>query len=194
MTAIPVPTQDFMAPQKVGMLAFLTSEVAFFSTLIVTYAYFIGKSTSGPTPADSLSVPLVCGTTLCLLISSVTVHFADHALRNGHRSTFLLFWLATIGLGILFLLGTAYEWYGLIWGKGLTISTNMFGTTFYTLVGFHAAHVTGGVVMLSVILGLVLARQVSQEHGLGAQMVSWYWHFVDGVWVVVFILVYLIGR
>jgi cytochrome c oxidase subunit 3/cytochrome o ubiquinol oxidase subunit 3 len=175
------------------MLSFLLSEVAFFSTLIVTYIAYMGKDQSGPTPAI-LSLPLVIGTTICLLSSSGTVHVADLALRRGSMGTFFLFWSLTILLGATFLAGTAYEWYGLIYHHHLTISANLFGTTYFTLVGFHAFHVTVGVIVLSIMLVLAFRRQVTQRHATAVEMASWYWHFVDGVWVVVFTVVYLVGR
>jgi len=95
---------------------------------------------------------------------------------------------------VAFLAGTAYEWYELIVHHHLTIGTNLFGTTFYTLVGFHAAHVTGGVIVMLVFLGLALRREVTHQNHQGVELVSWYWHFVDGVWVVVFTVVYIVGR
>jgi cytochrome c oxidase subunit 3/cytochrome o ubiquinol oxidase subunit 3 len=175
------------------MVCFLISESAFFSTLILAYVIFMGKSRTGPTPAGVLSLPLVLGTTACLLLSSLTVHFADRSLRHGDGKSFPALWGATIVLGVLFLAGTAYEWNDLI-GRGLTIATNLFGTTYYTLVGFHAAHVTMGVVMLAVVFVLALGRRVTAQNPLSVELVSWYWHFVDVVWVVVFTIVYLIGR
>jgi cytochrome c oxidase subunit 3/cytochrome o ubiquinol oxidase subunit 3 len=178
----------------IGMISFLVSETAFFSTLIVAYIVFLGQSMTGPTPATALSLEVVIIPTLCLLSSSLTIHFADRALRHGQQATFLLFWGATITLGALFLAGTAFEWYGLIFRKGLTISRNMFGTTFYTLVGFHAAHVTVGVIVMLIVFSLAVRRRVTAQNRLGVELVSWYWHFVDGVWVVVFTLVYLVGR
>jgi cytochrome c oxidase subunit 3/cytochrome o ubiquinol oxidase subunit 3 len=176
------------------MLSFLVSEVAIFGTLIVTYLYYIGKDVVGPTPAQALKLPLVLCTTACLLASSATIHVAGRALESGDQGRFLRWWAATIGLGVLFLLGTAYEWYGLIHDHGLTISRNLFGTTYYTLVGLHALHVTGGVTVMLTVLGLALARQVTSANRAGVGLISWYWHFVDGVWVVVFTVVYLIGR
>jgi cytochrome c oxidase subunit 3/cytochrome o ubiquinol oxidase subunit 3 len=95
---------------------------------------------------------------------------------------------------VAFLLGTAYEWNGLIRDHGLTISRNLFGTTYYTLVGFHALHVTIGVLVMLTVLGLALRRQVTVQNASGVQLVSWYWHFVDVVWIVVFTVVYLVGR
>ena len=176
-----------------GMLSFLLSEVAFFSTLIVTYLSYLGKDQSGPTPAV-LSLPLVIGTTICLLSSSGTVHLAERALHRGAVGTFVLCWGATILLGAIFILGTGYEWYGLIVDHHLTISTNLFGTTYYTLVGFHAFHVTAGLIVLTIVFVLTLRRQVTPRHATAARLTSWYWHFVDVVWVVVFTVVYLAGR
>ncbi len=176
-----------------GMLAFLVSEVAFFSTLIVVYLAFVGTVQSGPTPAI-LSLPLVILMTICLLSSSVTVHLAEKSLRLGDRSAFVRWWSVTILLAIAFLAGTGCEWTNLIRQHGLTISSNMFGTTYYTLVGFHALHVTVGVIAMLILLavsrkfGAVAGKQV------GVEVVSWYWHFVDIVWVVVFTVVYLVGR
>ncbi len=183
--------EQTLGPGQWGMLAFLLSEVAFFSTLIVAYVTFEGEDAIGPTPDEVLSLPLVFGTTACLLSSSVTVHLATHALARGQAGLFRVLWSATIALGIAFLSGTAYEWHGLIWHDHLTIDRNLFGTTFYTLVGFHALHVTVGVIAMLTILGLAVRRQMTSEHALAPELVSWYWHFVDGVWIVVFSVVYL---
>jgi cytochrome c oxidase subunit 3/cytochrome o ubiquinol oxidase subunit 3 len=189
----PVHPEHNLSAAQWGMLSFLASEVAFFSTLIVAYIVFMGQDTDGPTP-KVLSLWLVLGTTACLLSSSGTVHLAERALRQGNQSAFCLWWAATIGLGVLFLAGTGKEWFDLITRYGLTISRNLFGTTFYTLVGFHSLHVTGGVITMLIILGLALRRQVTTRNEVAVQLVSWYWHFVDGVWIVVFTVVYLIGR
>jgi cytochrome c oxidase subunit 3/cytochrome o ubiquinol oxidase subunit 3 len=189
----PIEPEQWLSPVQWGMVSFLLSEVAFFGTLIATYLSFVGKEQSGPTPAV-LSLRLVIGTTICLLSSSVTVHLAERALRAGAKSRFLALWSATIGLGVLFLAGTAYEWNTLISEEGLTISRNVFGSTYYTLVGFHALHVTAGVAILTIVLGLVVRGEVTPSHPVAAEMTSWYWHFVDAVWVVVFTVVYVVGR
>jgi cytochrome c oxidase subunit 3 len=183
-----------LSPQEWGMLTFLMSEVAFFSTLIVTYLTYMGKDQSGPTPATALTLPLVIGTTACLLSSSGTVHLAEMALHRGFVGRFAVLWSATIVLGVVFLAGTAYEWHELIFGKGLKISTNLFGSTYYTLVGFHAFHVTIGVIALVTLLIVVLRHEMTPRHALGVRLGSWYWHFVDVVWVVVFTVVYLVSR
>jgi cytochrome c oxidase subunit 3 len=196
----PPPVVPYRGPSAAqwGMIAFLVSEAAFFSTLVMVYLVFLGADArpggrGGPTPAETLSLGLVIGTTICLLSSSVTVHLAERALRQGSEIGFRLWWTATIGLGVAFLAGTAYEWRDLI-AKGLTIQRNLFGTTYYTLVGFHGVHVTVGAIVMLIVLGLALRGQVTVRHPHGVELVSWYWHFVDAVWVVVFTVVYLVGR
>ena len=176
-----------------GMVAFLVSEAAFFCTLIVVYLAFVGAVQSGPTPAV-LSLPLVIGMTACLLSSSVTVHLAAKSLRFGARSAFMRWWSATIVLGTAFLAGTACEWTDLIGQHGLTISRNVFGTTYYTLVGFHALHVTVGVIVMLILLAFARNYGATTGRQVGVELVSWYWHFVDIVWVIVFTVVYLVGR
>jgi cytochrome c oxidase subunit 3/cytochrome o ubiquinol oxidase subunit 3 len=196
--AFPVPPaivpERTLSPGQWGVASFLISEVALFGTLIVTYLFYLGKDVVGPTPAVALKLSLVLCTTACLLASSGTVHLAEKALHGSDQGWFIRWWLATILLGALFLGGTAYEWYGLIVDHGLTISRNLFGTTYYTLVGLHALHVTGGVTIMLIVLGLALGRQLTTAKRAGVSLVGWYWHFVDGVWVVVFTVVYLIGR
>ena len=195
---LPVPPdiapERTLSPGQWGIVSFLVSEVALFSTLIVTYIFYLGKDVVGPTPAEALSLGLVVWTTACLLASSATVHMAERRLERGNQGRFLRWWLATILLGAAFLGGTAYEWRELIQRHHLTISRNLFGTTYYTLVGLHALHVTAGVTIMLIVLGLALGRQVTSANRAGVGLVSWYWHFVDGVWVVVFTVVYLVGR
>ena len=148
------------------MLSFLVSEVAFFSTLIVVYRAYLGAEQSGPTPAV-LSLPLVIGTTFCLLTSSVTVHHAANSLKAWGRAfdVFIRWWSATILLGMIFLAGTAWEWpTELVVVHGLTPGRNLFGTTYYTLVGFHALHVTMGVVAMLTVLGLALSVGRQRRH------------------------------
>ncbi|MBX9581149.1 MAG: heme-copper oxidase subunit III [Gemmataceae bacterium] len=181
-------------PHKAGMVCFLVSEAAFFSTLIMAYVIFLRHGSAGPTPAEALSLPLVLGNTACLLLSSVTVHLAERSLRKGNVGTFRLLWAATILLGVLFLVGTAVEWRGLIRDHGLTIGVNLFGTTYYTLVGFHAFHVTLGVLSLTAVLGVSARGLLPGTAPLPVTLVGWYWHFVDIVWVVVFLVVYVLGR
>jgi cytochrome c oxidase subunit 3 len=172
-----------------GMVAFLVSEAALFSTLIVVYLAFLGRDTVGPSPREALSLPLVILTTFCLLSSSVTIHRAEKDLATGDLPGFRKWWSATIALGLVFLMGTGYEWFDLITRHQLTIGRNLFGSTFYTLVGFHGFHVSAGLVTMLIVL-LLTPRPGRRSVGL----VAWYWHFVDAVWVVVFSVVYLFGR
>lgn len=185
-----VPERTLSAAQW-GMASFLLSEAAFFCTLIVAYVSFLGSDRVGPTPAEALSLQLAMATTLCLVASSFFIHGAERALRLGEQGKFRLLLGVTIALGVAFLAGTAYEWHDLITVKQLTISRNLFGTTFYTLVGFHGLHVTAGIIAMSIVLGLALRGAITQKHHTGVQLVSWYWHFVDVVWIVVFLIVYV---
>ena len=177
---------------RVGMASLIVAESAIFTIFVVAYLFYLGKSVTGPTPREVLETPIFF--TICLLSSSLTIHLAAKELENGHRSTFLILWSITIALGALFLFGTAREWHRLIYEHGLTISTNLFGTTYYSLVGLHATHVTAGLIMLSIVLLFGLADRVGVEQSARIETLSLYWHFVDAVWVVVFTVVYLIGR
>jgi cytochrome c oxidase subunit 3/cytochrome o ubiquinol oxidase subunit 3 len=184
-----------LTPTQVGVLTFLVTELAFFGTLIMAYIYFLRQSTAGePNPSQVFQLPRVLVTSLCLFSSSATIHLAERSLRRGGQQAFLGWWGLTIVLGVLFLLGTALEWSDLIGTWGLTISRNLFGTTYFTLVGFHAFHVTVGVIVMSIVFGLALRREITERNQTTVEVVSWFWHFVDGVWLVVFTLVYLVGR
>jgi cytochrome c oxidase subunit 3/cytochrome o ubiquinol oxidase subunit 3 len=184
-----------LSPEKAGMLAFLASEVAFFGTLIMAYIYFLRQTTHGePNPSQVFRMPMVLAASACLFSSSATIFIAERALARNALRAFVRWWGLTIGLGAAFLVGTALEWRELISTWGLTMSRNLFGTTYFTLVGFHALHVTAGLLTMSVVLGLARYRQVTARNQESVQVVAWYWHFVDGVWAVVFTLVYVVGR
>src|SRR5229473_2709235 len=146
---------------KVGMVCLIIAESAIFTIFVVAYLFYIGKSLTGPTPQQVLEAPIFF--TICLLSSSLTVHFAGRALERDKRGAFLILWSLTILLGGLFLYGTGREWHRLIYEHGLTISTNLFGTTYYSLVGLHAFHVTAGLVMLSIVLIFALAGRVGAD-------------------------------
>ena len=175
----------------VGMASFIIAESAIFTIFVVAYLFYLGKSVSGPTPRDVLEVPIFYS--ICLLSSSATIHLAGKRLERNESKAFLAFWLITIALGTTFVYGTVREWQRLIYEHGLTISTNLFGTTYYSLVGLHAFHVTVGLVMLTIALILSLARH-ARTQSARINVLSLYWHFVDAVWVVVFTVVYVIGR
>jgi cytochrome c oxidase subunit 3 len=196
MTAIPMPspTHAWTLPRRgpVGILLFILAESALFSVFVVAYLYYIGHSLTGPTPREVLQFPVLM--TVCLLSSSVTVHLAGRALAKGATGRFLGYWLATILLGAAFLAGTALEWRELIVVHHLTIRTNLFGSTYYALVGLHASHVIAGMVMLLTVAAFGLAGRVRPAHAERTDVISIYWHFVDVVWIVVVTVVYIIGR
>ncbi len=177
---------------KVALACLIIAESAIFTIFVVAYLFYLGKSLTGPTPREVLETPIFF--TVCLLSSSLTIHLAAKLLERGNRGAFLAFWFLTIVLGGLFLLGTGHEWHRLIYEHGLTISTNLFGTTYYSLVGLHATHVTVGLLMLTIVLLFGLAGRVGQEQSARVDVLCMYWHFVDAVWVVVFTVVYILGR
>lgn len=186
-------------PTRTGMLTFLASEVAFFGTLIMTFLFYLKQiAHSDPGPSQVFEMGLVILSTICLLSSSITIHLAELSLHRENRGGFLFWWGLTIVLGALFLLGTAHEWNDLIFKHHLTINRNIFGSAYFTLVGFHAAHVTLGLILLIIIFLLAIGRKIcyptTREGQGGITVISWYWHFVDAVWIVVFFLVYIVAR
>lgn len=176
----------------IGMYCLIAAESAIFTIFFVAYIFYIGKSMTGPQPRDVLTLPIFA--TICLLSSSITIHIAARSLRSDAGSSFVLPWLLTAILGAMFLISTAREWWRLIHDDGLTIQTNLFGTTYYSLVGLHAFHVTVGLAALITVLALALLGKVRTEHAPRIEVVSMYWHFVDVVWIAVFLVVYVIGR
>ena len=190
----PVRTVEWRLPNKgrVGMSALITGECAIFTIFVVAYIFYLGKSLTGPKPSDVLEVPVIG--TICLLSSSLTIWRAEHAIENDRMGAFTAWLVATIALGVTFLVGTASEWKKLIYKDGLTISTNLFGTTFYSLVGLHATHVIIGLTLLSAVFLFSLFGRIDSRQSERFGAVALYWHFVDAVWVVVFSIVYLIGR
>ncbi len=176
---------------RLGMYCLIAAEAAIFTIFVVAYLFYLGKSLTGPTH-EALHVPILF--TICLLSSSVTIHLAVRFLKNGKSGAFTWWWFWTLALGAAFLLGTALEWRHLIYDEGLTLQTNLFGTTYYSLVGLHAFHVAMGLLGLSTVLVLTLLKKVKREHAERVDVLALYWHFVDSVWVVVFLVVYVIGR
>lgn len=174
------------------MFGLITGESAIFTIFVVAYLFYIGKSLSGPTPRQVLEVPIFG--TICLLSSSFTIWMAERSIAGNRITSFALWLGGTISLGLIFLGGTAIEWHKLIDQDGLTVSTNLFGTTFYSLVGLHATHVIIGLLMLTIVFLFTLTQHVGQQHAERIAILSMYWHFVDAVWVIVFTVVYIIGR
>jgi len=188
------PKNEWQLPYRgrVGMWSLIAAEASIFTIFVVAYLFYIGKSVTGPVPAEVLELPIFIS--VCLLSSSATIHWAGRALARGRVAAFQLWWFATITLGFIFLLGTAREWHRLIYEHGLTVSTNLFGTTYYSLVGLHAFHVTVGLLALSIVMTFTLLGKVKKEHAERIEVLSMYWHFVDAVWVVVFTVVYVVGK
>jgi cytochrome c oxidase subunit III len=179
------------SPRVVGMICVILTESALFTIFVVAYVFYIGKSVNGPYPHEVLELPIL-GTVL-LLSSSGTIVMAEKNLERGKMPGFNLWWFITIALGAGFLIYTGSEWYKLIYEDHFTISSNLFGSTFYSLVGLHASHVVVGLILLSLILIMNLTGRIKHFHHEHIMMISWYWHFVDAVWVVVFLVVYVIS-
>jgi len=173
------------------MWCLIAAESAIFCIFVVAYLYYAGKSLGGPMP-DVLRVPVF--DSICLFSSSLTILWAERAIERGDLRKFRRSLALTIFLGMVFITGTAREWVRLIYAEGLTISTNLFGTTFYSLVGLHAFHVIVGLTGLSIILTFTLLGFVRREHAKRIGVFAMYWHFVDAIWAVVLPVVYVIGR
>ena len=176
----------------VGMAGLIIAESAIFTIVVAAYLYYAGRDVTGPTPREVLEIPIFG--TVCLLSSSGFIMLAERAIEHGKMAAFTLWWAVTMLLGLIFLADTANEWYKLIVHDHLTIHTNLFGTTFYSLVGLHASHVIVGLLMMLVVLVAALMKKVRPTHAERVKVLAMYWHFVDAVWVVVFTVVYIIGR
>jgi cytochrome c oxidase subunit 3 len=180
-----------------GMILFICSEVMFFSGLFA--AYFSTRAAASEWPPANLEfehnplqiLPLVGPATIFLIISSFTCQFAVWAIRRDDRTAFLRFIAVTVVLGVVFLIMQAVD-YAVLYSEGMTLTAGPFGTTYFTLTGFHGAHVFGGVVMLSVVLYRGLAGQFSSRHHDAVEGTSLYWHFVDVVWIALFSTIYIL--
>ena len=177
-----------------GMILFITSEVMFFSGLFA--AYFATRAANTPWPPGTFAhildpIGLIMIATIILIISSFTCQFAVWSIRRGDRRGFVRNIAFTFVLGIIFLLMQAYD-YAILFAEGLTLGSGPFGTTYFTLTGFHGAHVFGGVLMLGVLLYRGMAGQFSAKHHDAVEAVSLYWHFVDVVWILLFSILYLL--
>jgi cytochrome c oxidase subunit 3 len=177
----------------VGMLLFLSSEVMFFGGLFATYfsarASFAGAWGPPPDAPELEILPVPLPITLILLTSSLTMHWAVRAIARGDSGRLRLWLVVTLGLGLVFLAGQVYDYTTL----GFGISDGVYGTVFYTLTGFHGAHVFGGVVGLSILTARAGQGQFSARNHVAVEAVSYYWHFVDVVWVALFTTLYLLG-
>ena len=186
-----------------GMLLFLTSEVMFFAGLFAAYFNVRANAPGGiwpPIIPDSAPpeqyhlaiLPFVGPATVLLILSSFTAQFAVWGIRRGDRTAFLRNLAVTVVLGIVFLVMQGID-YALLYSEGITLDAGTFGTTYFTLTGFHGAHVFGGVIMLGVVLYRGLAGQFSARHHDAVEAASLYWHFVDVVWIFLFACIYVWG-
>ncbi len=186
--------QEWKLPDRgtVGIIFLIISETALFTIFVVAYLVYMNRSLTGPFPRDLLELPIF--SSICLFSSSATIVLAEKALHRGNLGSFKLWWALTIALGLEFIAGTFMEWHELIYKGNLTISTNLFGTTYYSLVGLHATHVIVGLTFLLLVMIVTLLGFPIHTQFRRVKFLSWYWHFVDAIWVVVFTVVYVIGR
>lgn len=186
------PTTTGINNRKLLMWVFLSSDCLFFGSLIATYMVYRGQSLVGPYPVDIIDVPITTISTFVLLCSSFAMVRALAA-TNEDRQGAIIFWLlATAILGAIFIGFQVYE-FNLFKSEGLRIDTNLFGTTFFTLTGFHGAHVTLGIVWLLGLAWIAKKGRLGPKTALDVELAGLYWHFVDIVWIVIFTLLYLIG-
>lgn len=176
----------------VAMTSLIIAESTIFTIFVTAYLYNLGRDTHGPTPKEVLDIPWFYS--ICLISSSFFIVLAEHAIEHAKMAAFRLWWSVTILLGMIFLYGTAIEWHKLIYDDHLTISTNLFGTCYYSLVGLHASHVVVGLIMMLVTVAFAFTRHLRPEHAYRVKVLALYWHFVDAVWIVVFTVVYVVGR
>ena len=193
MTAAPSQSTEWKLPstRKVAVICLILTESALFTIFLVAYLFYMGKSLNPPYPSQVLEFPIWA--TVALLSSSLTIVFSERALHRGKKGGFHLWWAITIALGSYFLWFTAMEWKHLIFHENFTLASNVFGTTFYSLVGLHASHVVIGLFLLMLILVLSLLGKIPADHTEHIEMISWYWHFVDAIWIVVVCVVYIIS-
>jgi heme/copper-type cytochrome/quinol oxidase subunit 3 len=178
--------------RKVLMWAFLGSECLFFGSLIATYMTYRNKSLVGPTPIEVFDIPFTSVSTFVLLMSSLAMVLALAACQRGDMRGTKVWLMATALMGLTFLGGQYYE-FTTFYREGLWLGTNLFGTTFFVLTGFHGAHVTIGVIWLTSLWVQTMRGQLGQAESLNVEIAGLYWHFVDVVWIVIFTAVYLIN-
>ena len=177
--------------RKIAFWTFIGSECLLFGSLIATYLVYEGRSVSGPTTHEILNIPLTSISTFDLLMSSLAMVLALAAVQRGDK-VWARVWLGTTALlGAVFLGFQAYEFQHFV-HEGLGFTTNLFGSSFFTLTGFHGAHVLVGVIWLLTLLGRSFQGKLGPEKALNVEIAGLYWHFVDVVWIVIFTVVYLI--
>ncbi len=177
--------------RKLVFWTFLGSECMFFGSLIATYLIYKGRDTVGPHPHEILNIPLTSYSAFLLLMSSLTMVLALASVQRGNVRGSRIWLAATALLGMHFLANQAFEFTSFV-REGLKLQTNLFGSTFYVLTGFHGTHVTVGVIWLWTLFGMAARGKLPRERALDVEIAGLYWHFVDIVWVAIFTLVYLI--
>jgi len=177
--------------RKLLMWAFLASDCMFFGTLIATYMVYKNRSIDGPLPRETFDVPYTSVSAFVLLLSSLTMVLALSSIQRGEEHRMRIWLSATALLGCVFLGGQFYE-FTTFYRDGLSLSRNLFGSTFFTLTGFHGTHVAIGVFWLGSLVVHSIRGRLHQEHSLLVEIAGLYWHFVDIVWILIFTLVYLI--
>ena len=179
--------------RKMAFWIFIGSECLLFGTLIATYLVYEGRSVVGPTPQEILNIPITSVSTFDLLMSSLAMVMALAAVERGDKLWARAWLAATVMLGLIFLGFQAYEFTTFV-HEGLTLKTNLFGSTFFVLTGFHGGHVAIGVIWLSTLLVRSLQGKLGPEKAVNVEIAGLYWHFVDVVWIVIFTVVYLLQR
>lgn len=180
------PTMD---RAKLGMLTFIASEAIFFLLLILAYVYYGSKTIDENKVLDVGKTAIF---TVFLFASSGTIFLAERGLKKRNRTQLVLWLVVTIIFGAIFLVGQGMEYATLLGNEKLTPGSNLFGTTFFTLTGFHGLHVFIGLIMLTILAGMAAAGNFKGPHSSAIETISYYWHFVDVVWVFVFSVVYII--
>ena len=186
-------TSTGLDTRKLAFWTFIGSECLLFGTLIAVYLIYEGRSVSGPTTREILNIPMTSVSTFVLLMSSLAMVLALAAVTRGDRMQSRILLATTAGLGLVFLAGQVYEFQQFV-HEGLTISTNLFGSTFFTLTGTHGLHVAVGVIWLTTLLIMSFRDNLGPDKAVTVEIAGLYWHFVDVVWIVIFTVVYLIQR
>jgi heme/copper-type cytochrome/quinol oxidase subunit 3 len=177
--------------RKLLMWLFLSSDCLFFGSLIAAYLLYRDRSVVGPYPEDVFDIPFTSVSAFVLLMSSVSMVLALAAIQKGDRRGLQIWLFTTAALGILFIAGQAYE-FTEFYHEGVTLSGNLFGTTFFVLTGFHGAHVTIGILILLSLFVMTTRGKITKSESLHIELAGLYWHFVDIVWIVIFTFIYLI--
>ena len=184
-------TNTGLSNEKLAMWGFLGSECLLFGALISTYLLYKNRSVNGPYPEDVFDIPFTSASSFMLLMSSLTMVLALAAIQRGDGRRLRIWLLATATLGGLFITGQVYE-FTTFYREGLSMSTNLFGSSFFVMTGFHGVHVSLGILMLLSLWGISMRGGLGQEKAEVVELTGLYWHFVDIVWIVIFTVIYLI--